>query len=151
MDYGKSWNDYGTSVTESQTDELTRLRAERDRLSDSKAYRVHEYGASMKAPLVSPGEWLTIRRRDGHCIISDSGTQIAMLWLGEMTDANSRMMAASKKLAEQVERALRDAETRLYMLPVNGEGVSQQRDILSAQIGNYREVLLAAGYSEENA
>jgi len=47
-------------------------------------------------------------------------------------------------LVAAVTRAKRDAENRLYRLPVDGPGVSEQKDILSAQIGSYNAVIAKA-------
>lgn len=52
---------------------------------------------------------------------------------------------AAPELAVELQHALRDTEVRLYMLPIDGKGVSEQKDILSAQIGRYRAALKKAG------
>jgi hypothetical protein len=44
-------------------------------------------------------------------------------------------------LRNALQFALEDVRARLYMLPIDGRGVSQQKDILSVQIGRYVGVL----------
>ena len=46
-------------------------------------------------------------------------------------------------LAEAVEHACHDAESRLYLLPVNAEPI--ERDIITAQINIYKTALAKAG------
>lgn len=48
---------------------------------------------------------------------------------------NALLIAAAPDLLEACKLALRNEESRLYMLPVDGPGVSEQKDILSAAIG----------------
>ncbi len=55
-----------------------------------------------------------------------------------------RAVNAHDALVLVCEGAIRDAEARLYMLPIDGEGVSQQKDILSFQIGALHSVLALA-------
>lgn len=60
-------------------------------------------------------------------------------------EANARLIAAAPDLLELVKLALRNEESRLYMLPASDdEEVSAQKDILSAAIGRYRAAIAKA-------
>lgn len=69
---------------------------------------------------------------------------LCRFWYDGPPDKDAALVAAAPELYEALEHALRDTEGRLYMLPIEGRGVSEQKDILSAQIGRYKSALKKA-------
>lgn len=59
-------------------------------------------------------------------------------------DLNAHLIASAPDLLKELEHALQDVEGRLYMLPVDGDVISEQKDILSAQIGRYKRAIRKA-------
>ena len=108
---------------------------------------------SVKLTGYTPGPWEVGRDFPYRVDESGAGNMVCVMGSNEPVSraeqyANAALIAQSPTLLEQRDKlvkalrfALQDAESRLYMLPIDGEGISQQKDILSVQIGTYRRVL----------